>query len=234
MFGFYVLTCCWVSTTVFGQNVPPQAKCEFDARNTDARVVRIAGGPPVNYYFACQKNRRSADRTGCIKGTRPAGLVVTVNRTDGAWACISGGDSTSGWVQTTDLEQLPSEPKVAFESWQGWWQHPAALRVKGRRNDRLLISTGRMPGSLRVSGRAYWYGKGDVVHFGQLNGESTPMGKYLHIVDGRCILDLSITIEKGAPELQGSDNQACGGLNVNFSGKWVRFTPREAKTSRGS
>lgn len=74
------------------------------------------------------------------------------------------------------------------------------------------------------------------MHLGQLNGEAVPVGNRLHVAEtGRdseptgCVHDLMLTSQDGQPELQGNDNQRCGGMSVNFWGKWQRFTPTSAK-----
>jgi hypothetical protein len=108
--------------------------------------------------------------------------------------------------------------------WEGWWQHPN--NPPGRKADRLLLTPGTEPGSLQVSGRAYWYGGADVVHYGQINGQATPAGNQLHIDAEGCALDLTLSTIEGHPELTGSDNGRCGGMNVSFAGEWQKFTPR--------
>ena len=221
-----------VAVTGFSQNTPPQEICEFDQERAGNEVRLITGNAPMPYYFACQERNPNADATGCIKGKTKPGLVVSVNRSKDGWDCVSGIDSTSGWVQPSSLKPLPEEPRISLKRWEGWWEHPSSERAKGRRNDRLLITRGREPGSLRVSGRAYWHGTGDVVHYGQVNGEASPMGYYLHVVEGRCVLDLEFASSNPA-ELQVHQNEfeagACGGANVSFSGKWIRFTPPSTK-----
>jgi hypothetical protein len=217
-----------VAAVGFAQNTPPRETCEF-VQQRSQELRRIAGSLPATYYFACQKSNPNADASGCIKGTVKPGLVVNLNRTEDHWACISGSDSSSGWVETSSLEALPAEPHIPLKTWEGWWEHPAAERAKGVRNDRLLITPGKKPGSLRVSGRAYWYGVDNVVHYGQVNGEATPVGNYLHAVEGPCVVDFEMA-SKRPGEMQAHQNEfeagACGGMNVSFSGKWVKFTPR--------
>ena len=223
-----------IAAVGFAQSAPPREKCEFDQDRAQHQVRRVAGSTPTTYYVSCQKNNPNADAAGCIKDTIKPGLVVSVNRIAGGWACISGSDSTSGWVQESILEELPAEPDIPLKMWEGWWEHPANERAKGKRNDRLLITPTEKPGSLRVSGRAYWYGRADVVHFGQVNGEATPVGKYLYLAAGRCVIDFQFA-SKNPPEMQVHQNEfeagACGGMNVSFGGKWVKFTPKRGRPS---
>lgn len=154
---------CAAMGLVYGQSTPPAKECAFDGARVDAAVRRIAGSSPAPYYFACQVHNPNANGTGCVKGSLPPGLVVTVDRELAGWSCVTGGDSTSGWVENSRLEELPTQPRPQMADWEGWW-HLGKL-VQGRKNDRLLITNGERPGSLRVSGRAYWYGLNSV-HFG--------------------------------------------------------------------
>ena len=243
--GHLVLAACllsmlWWPSTISGQApmvqphvLPPAEQCEFNGARVGAAVRRIAGKGPAPYYFACQIHNRNADDSGCVKGSLPPGLVVSVDRTQAGWSCITGGDSTSGWVEDSRLEELPHLPRPRLADWVGWW---ALGRPVGREDNVLLLTLGEAPGSIRVSGRAYWHGLPGVVHSGQVNGEAIPIGNHLHLVglDGRgdpsgCVLDLTLTIQKGVSELQAGDNQRCGGMNVNFWGTWRRFVPVPAK-----
>lgn len=232
-------TLSWVfiiTAVAFAQSTPPHEKCKFDQKRAQ-QVRRIAAGIPAIYYFACQENNPNADATGCIKESLKPGLVVSLNRTKGAWACVSGDDSTSGWVERSHLQSLRSEPGFPLKTWEGWWERPAAEQTKGLRSDRLLITEGQEKGSFRVSGRAYWYGIGNLVHYGQIVGRAMPVGRYLHVVDGSCVVDLAIVSSKRA-EIQAKQNEfeagACGGMNVTFSGKWVKFIPSIKSAHRGA
>jgi len=110
---------------------------------------------------------------------------------------------------------------VPLQDWIGWWRDSPGTR------DRLLITAGSSPGTLRVSGRAYWYGINRNVHYGQLNSrDATPSGPYLHLVESDtlsgCVVDLHF--DPARHSLRSYDNSNCGGMNVHFSGTWTRFT----------
>jgi hypothetical protein len=110
-----------VAPVGFAQSAPPSEKCEFNQERARDEVQRIAGSAPATYYFACRENNPNAGATGCLKDTVKPGLVISVNRTENGWACISGSDSTSGWVQRSSLEPLPTEPRIPLKMWEGWW-----------------------------------------------------------------------------------------------------------------
>lgn len=111
----------------------------------------------------------------------------------------------------------------------GWWRKAGAEtgHQTGRQADRLLITHVPRSGTLSVSGRAYWYGLADNVHFGEIVAAARPAGPHLHLVEGdnfgSCVLDLRL--DPSTHTLQALDNAACGGMNVRFSGHWYRFTP---------
>src|SRR5690348_11047027 len=197
------------------QSTPPREKCKFDPKQAQA-LRRVSALAPVAYYFACQENNPNADSTGCIQATVKPGLLVSLNRAEGPWACVSGKDSTSGWIRKSKLQALRPESDLPLKTWEGWWQHPAAERVRDVRNDRLLITAGTKPDWLRISGRAYWYGTDNVVHYGQISGKAMPVERYLHAVAGSCVVDLEMVSSEPA-EIQAVQNEfeagACGGMN---------------------
>jgi hypothetical protein len=215
------------------QSNVPTAKCDFHGGRADALLRQISGSGKVPYWFACGVRNGSA----CIAGSLPAGLVVSVDSEEGGWSCVTGGDSTSGWVETTRLESVPSEPKVPLEDWMGWWRQGKPTKEMVDGGDVLLLARGSRPGSIRVSGKAVWYGAvvdgQHVEHFGQVNGEAVPVGRHLHVVEGNgddsgngCVLDLSLNTGDKTPILSAYDNMQCGGMNVGFGGQWTRFTPK--------
>ena len=204
----------------------PTAACSVSDLPATAPVRIVRGNSPVPYAFACSQH--GADKP-CIGGKLSPGLVVTVAASSGGWSCVSGGDSTSGWVPTSSLAELPVTPKIPLQQWIGWWRD--APGITSAKSDRLLITRGSSPGSLRVSGRAYWYGINGNVHYGQLNStEARASGPYLHLVEGDnlsgCVVDLQC--DSARHTLNSYDNSNCGGMNVRFSGTWTRFTPMAA------
>ena len=225
------------SLVAFAQTSAPTDHCDFHGGRNDAVVREISRPAPAPYHFACGVRGSST----CIAGTLPAGLVVSVDREENGWSCVTGGDSTSGWVETSRLIPLPAEPKIPLPEWVGWWRQ--GKRVHGLKSDVLLLTSGRAPGSLRVSGKAYWYGPvvdgAPVEHFGQVNGEAVPVGNHLHVVeenadnDHGCVVDLTLVRTEGPAHLVAYDNMQCGGANVRFGRSWERFTPKRKERSLG-
>jgi hypothetical protein len=202
----------------------PTANCEFP--NIDAATpIRITtGNGPIPYQFACGHNRPAGV---CAIGALHPGLIVSLGVEQNGWACVTGGDSSSGWIPADRLAPVPTTPRAVVAEWLGWWRHDND--AKGQKNDRLLIT--RQPGSnaLHISGRAYWYGLNDDVHLGEVQAYATPIGVYLHAVESSsygtgCVVDLKL--DPTTHTLHANDNMQCGGMNVRFGGTWHRFTPK--------
>jgi hypothetical protein len=203
----------------------PTAVCSTDSVDASTPVRILVGTQPVPYAFACGQHPGKP----CIGGTLPPGLVVSVAATSGDWSCVSGGDSTSGWVPTARLAELPATPALPLKDWIGWWR--AYRSPPGSKGDRILITPGTPPGTLHVSGRAYWYGANDNVHLGELSPtDAKPIGPYLHIVSSPCIVDLHFNPTNRT--FTAYDNALCGGMNVRFTGTWARFTPATRPKSK--
>jgi hypothetical protein len=147
---------------------------------------------------------------------------VNLGQVQSGWACVTGGDSTSGWVPVERLASIPTTPRVSLSEWLGWWRQ--GEDVRGIKNDRLLIT--HSPGSnvLHISGRAYWYSSQENVHFGEVQADARPIGIYLHAVDSGCVIDLELDPTTRA--LKTYDNEGCGGMNVRFMGTWTQITPK--------
>ena len=213
------------TTTPTGYPAPPpgapEIACSMDGVDASAPVRILLGPEAVPYAFGCAQHGKPGP---CIGGTLNSGLVVSVGATSGAWSCVPGG-GVSGWVPTSRLAELPTTTAVPLKDWIGWWHNPPF--TPNQNNDRLLITPGTAPGTLHISGRAYWYGANGNVHFGGINADAQPVGPYLHIVEGdtlsSCVLDLHYNLSTYT--FSAYDNASCGGMNVRFSGEWSRFTP---------
>jgi hypothetical protein len=201
----------------------PTAQCEFPDIDSTTPIAITTGTEKIPYQFACGYNRPSGV---CAIGTLRPGLIVSVGTKQDGWACVTGGDSGSGWIPADHLAPVPTTPRAPVVEWLGWWRHDK--EAKGVKNDRLLIT--REPGSnaLHISGRAYWYGLNDDVHYGVVQADGAPIGVYLHGVESSsdgtaCVIDLKL--DPATDTMQAYDNMHCGGMNVRFSGDWRRFTP---------
>ena len=205
----------------------PTTECAVTPHAEISSLRIFTGTAPVSWNFACGTQPQG----GCIKGQLvpgsqelPPTAVGAFGHEQNGWACIFFSGVT-GWVPSNRLAALPDQPAVPLDEWLGWYRRPE--EATGRKNDRLLLTRGTTEGTLRVSGRAYWYGQADNIHTGQINAEAKPCGRYLHIIDGEgdgaCVVNL--VADPANHKLIGDDNSQCGGLNVRFRGEWIRFTP---------
>lgn len=196
----------------------PTSECSFDEIEPDSPIRITTGGGAIPYQFACGYNRPPGV---CAIYSLPSGLVVNLGREQNGWACVTGGDSTSGWVPVERLAPVPTTPHVPLSEWLGWWRE--GEDAPGIKNDRILITHSPGSNALHISGRAYWYGSQGNVHFGEVQANAVPRGIYLHAVDSGCVVDLKI--DPIIRTLEVYDNMGCGGMNVRFGGTWTHFTP---------
>ncbi len=202
----------------------PTADCEFPRIDASTPIRITTGNGPIPYQFACGHNRPPGV---CAVNTLPPGLIVSLGEEQSGWACVTGGDSTSGWIPARHLAPVPATPRVPVTEWLGWWE--SGRDIKGVKNNRLLITRKSGSDALHISGRAYWYGPNDDVHFGAVQADATPVGLYLHAIQsssagGGCVVDLKL--DPSSHSLQTYDNMQCGGMNVRFAGIWKHFTPK--------
>lgn len=208
----------------------PTNPCTFTPQSDPAMLRVFRGDGAIPFVFACGVRTPGKCVTEEMKpGTKdiPETAFLEFNHLQNGWACVSFA-GIDGWVPPDRLAPLPKQPAVPLDAWLGWYRQPR--QAPGKKNDRLLLNRGKASATIHVSGRGYWYGANDDVHFGEIHADATPVGRYLHIVDGddenACVLNL--TIAPQTHTLMGDDNEKCGGMNVRFWGEWVRFTPGSA------
>jgi hypothetical protein len=160
------------------------------------------------------------------------GDEVLVDLTDAAYVCAffksQGGTETRGWLPRASLELVAPAPAPARQ-WDGNWQRDREARI-------VIKSHGD---EVEVSGSAMWgsYDPERVrrggVHVGELSGTGRPRGQTLAIgydpdrssfppaqdqAPDACAAKLDLY----GRYLVVEDNRGCGGLNVSFTGTYVR------------
>jgi hypothetical protein len=211
----------------FSSTPPPGAPshvCKVTPAS-DPSALRIpTGAEPFPFVFQCGPSGAGNCVTQQLRpGSQdlPAGSVFQLGHEEAAWSCVSFG-SIDGWMPSDRLAPPPSSPSYPASAWTGFYRQ--GKHVPGVEDNRLLIQPGKTPGTLHVSGRAFWYGGNDNVHLGAIDAADTaPLGPVLHAVDGTCVLDL--VLDPATHTLSANDNMNCGGMNVRFWGSWHRFTP---------
>ena len=209
----------------------PTTACTVPPVHDASKLLIVSGDAPLTYVFACGYNRPEGK---CAVMTSTPGSIdlpantrfMSAGEQKGGWTCVQPNDSTSGWVPSDRLAPLPPTPAIPTADWLGWWRQ--GKDSPGIKNDRILITRSKTPKTLHVSGRAYWYGINDNVHFGGVDADASAFGDTLHIVEGydtgACIVDL--VYHPATHTFTASDNMNCGGMNVRFLREWQRFTPK--------
>jgi hypothetical protein len=155
---------------------------------------------------------------GCIVSSAAWGTPVLIYRELGGWACgyFSGREGAGpAWIRSDALRVVPYDTRPPLNSWEGTWTGG---------EDRVLISSGSMPGTLHLVGRAEWHGMGNDAHFGDTEGYASPVGNHLHFVQNgpnSCTIDMTLLNRY----ILASDNGSCGALNARFQGIWKRTAP---------
>ncbi len=120
----------------------------------------------------------------------------------------------AGWLPQTRVQVLTPDRAPALTLWIGKW----------RKGDDTIVLTRGQDGHLRVSGRAYWPGRGiPPQNTGELTDDSRPDGNQVHFGPGddpaECQVKLTLL---GGDLLAASENGRCGGGNVSFGGVYKR------------
>jgi hypothetical protein len=208
--------------------------CEL---NTFALARVVTKEARVN-FIAGRSERTPACPSAESACRRKAYLVpgdeVLMGAADGPYVCAlfksQRATETTGWLPRTALEVVPPEPAPARQ-WDGKWQRDreAQIVIRSRHDD------------VQVSGNAIW-GSHDLqrvsrgaIHVGVLNGKGRPRGQTLALAIGydpersgipptpaEARGDCAARLELFGRYLLVEDNGACGGINVSFTGIYVR------------
>jgi hypothetical protein len=202
-----------------------------------ARVV--ASEVRVNFIAGRSERTPACPSTerGCrLRAYLVPGDEVLVDTADGPYVCAffksQGGTETRGWLPRAAVQITPPEP-VPLRQWDGKWRRDreAQIVIKSTQNE------------LDVSGNAMWGSydpqrvKRGAVHVGELSGKGKPRGQTLALgwdpdrstfsrPEDKAPDDCAAKLELYGRYLVVEDNGGCGGLNVSFTGTYVRATKR--------
>lgn len=142
---------------------------------------------------------------------------VVVNREFGRFSCAwfspARGRPTIGWIETADLVWTKSPLTAGLSPWLGEWKYA---------ENSISFTNNKLVGFLNVTGSAFWKGLGDNVHVGELDGRFEPKNGRLDYSDGHDEYDCRATIRMIDGYLIVADNMNCGGVNVSFSGVYLK------------
>jgi hypothetical protein len=196
----------------------------------DARLHFIAG--PGQRTPACP----SAASACRLRAYVVPGDEVLVDAIDSPFACAffkaEGGTETRGFLPRASLELASPQPAPARQ-WNGKWQ---------RDREAQIVITSHQD-EVEIAGEAMW-GSYDpqrmrrgAVHVGELSGKGRPRGQTLAIGYDPDRSDFppakdqapdacAVKLELFGRYLVVEDNGGCGGLNVSFTGTYVRVKAR--------
>lgn len=157
----------------------------------------------------------------------PGDVVLTLPGQHRGHVCASfanrSGRETHGWLPSDALVALPT-PKIEDKDWLGAWVRTEA---------RITIKRGKV-GKLAIEGEAT-YGAGDprrvasgAVNMGEFSGTARRSGDVVLVADSDVASfeaakdGCAVRMRRIGPYLLVEDNNICGGMNVTFSGLYVR------------
>jgi hypothetical protein len=197
-------------------------------------LARIGGGEPRIHFLANPAGATPqcpAVTAGCRKKAfLVAGDDVLVRTGQGDFLCATfksrGGAETDGWLPAPALNTIPSDPAPRLADWTGHW-------VRDEEGSVTLSARG---GGLAVAGDAT-FGARDpdrvrrgAVNLGTLEGSGRPRGNVLALGPGydgtvpppASSMDCLARLRLFGRYLVVDDNRQCGGMNVSFTGIYVR------------
>jgi hypothetical protein len=223
-------------TVAVAQPVPVPANADghcLPADLTDTLGLARIGKAPGRVHFVRGVHESKECPTSSAacrsRGFLVAGDVVLTSERRGEFVCATfvnaRAQETSGWLPAAALENMPVVAAAVPQGWAGTW----------RRIEAEITIKPALHGELTIDGTATWGGSDPArvargaVRTGDLSGKARP-------VDGTLLLsDEPVASFEKAPEsicaarmrrvgpyLLVEDNKACGGMNVTFSGVYVR------------
>lgn len=227
----------WLCAAANAQSETPRtpaaepAHCAGAAFGDDIGLARVARSrPKVNFVRGAHASPACPSLSDACRD-RPflmAGDVVLTTERHGEFVCADYVNAkaieTIGWLPQAALEPLPLSP-VPSAGWLGAWS-----RIEAR------ITIKPAPGgALAIEGTAVWgsHDRGRVargaVHNGEIAATVKPAGDVVFFSDEPApSFDkvpenvCAVRMRRIGPYLVVEDNRSCGGMNVSFSGIYVR------------
>jgi hypothetical protein len=162
-------------------------------------------------------NGSCPETADCRKGGEIASgseVLVAARRFHGmacAWFQPADEVENVGWIPEANVKIRTPAP--ANESWTGAWND--------RGHNWLYIDAVPDSPRLHIAGHARWYSGTDVIHFGRVNGDTTPGVAHLNVSEGDCTVYAHVV----ARYLVAVDNARCGGVSVRFDGVYQKRSP---------
>jgi hypothetical protein len=163
-------------------------------------------------------DRSVTECSGRLHAFVAPGTLVAVGKKGPGFVCAyysDGGAEMDGWLPSGQV-QIENANRVvpSLSSWQGTWR-----AVANAATIHILPSNG----TLHADGEAAWPSETDPNrNVGDFQATATPRGSTLALSEGPPDSACHVTLLLLGDVLAAVDNQLCGGMNVRFSGFYVR------------
>jgi hypothetical protein len=190
----------------------------FPRESSAYKLASVKGGKNEKVYFYDDDRDCPNDKNCRTKSYVIPNDEVIVSRNFGRWACAwyqpKKGAETVGWLALDKLEFKETNLNPAQKDWLGKWNYAG---------NSIEIGKGKTADSLTITGDAFWKGLGDNVHVGELDESSKPAGNELKIGESESgEYACKVTMRLLGRYLLVADNLHCGGVNVTFSGVYLK------------
>ncbi|MDQ3798987.1 MAG: hypothetical protein M3384_06020 [Acidobacteriota bacterium] len=191
----------------------------FPRESSEYKLANVKGAKNEKVYFYGDDRDDCPNGKNCrMKSYLIPNDEVIVSRTFGRWACgwyqPKKGSETVGWIAVDKLEFKETNRNPSPDEWLGVWRYAG---------NHIEIGKSKSSGLLKITGNAFWKGLGDNIHTGELDDDSAPAGNVLKIGENETgEYDCKATLRLVGKYLIASDNLQCGGVNVTFSGVYLK------------
>jgi hypothetical protein len=180
-----------------------------------------------SYIYDDLSEKCPQDESCRTKAYLVPGDKVVVSREFNNFACIwfspAKGLPTIGWLKAGDIRPVANALEVTLRSWLGKWKYG---------NNSITFTDNKLEGWLNVTGDAMWKGLGDNVHVGELDDRVEPKDGVVKVGENETgEYACKVTMRFMGGFLVVADNMHCGGVNVTFSGVYIKQKYRVSRRS---
>lgn len=210
----------------------PAGDCLPAVFSDKVSVARVIKSRPRVHFFngaAIRKNCPQLSAECRTKTYLVGGDVVLTSEKRGDFVCVTyantQGRDTGGWMPADALEPVAQDRIAVPGGWVGEWR-----RIEAEIN--IKPASG---GAIAIDGSATWGGndpgrvKRGTVRSGAVSAVAKPSGDTVFFTEGNATSfdsagkdTCAVRMRRIAQYMLVEDNDACGGINVSFSGIYVR------------
>lgn len=188
----------------------------FPRESEKYKIGNIKAKKGERVYFLRDARKCPNDKNCQSKAYLVKDDEILVSRSYGNYVCVwyqpQKGSEVVGWLPDNKIE-YPSFLLEKYDRWIGEWKYY---------DNTLRINRIGKTEEFEVSGEAFWKGLGDVIHIGEISAKGTLNESVIKLTEEDCEIKLKLIVDY----LVVSDNLKCGGMNVTFSGVYLRKSTR--------